>query len=210
MATELMQYSGGALGCNGYLVPGSQGEWVAVDAPEGFAAWVRRTLPENNRLTHLLLTHQHFDHTADAALLQRTTGCRVHAVSACDSSLSLAEHAAMWGIPLPETFSVEKPLGSADSEANWAGLNWRVLPLPGHSADGVAYYLPEQGILFSGDSLFAGSIGRTDLPGGNLDKLLKQLHEKLFSLLPPQTRVYPGHGPSTTLGEELIKNPYIA
>lgn len=210
MTPPVRTYTGGDLQCNGYLVVGVGGECVAIDAPEGFAEWIQRSLPPGECLTHLLLTHQHFDHTADAALLQRTTGCAIHAAFDCDSSLSLAEHAAMWGIPRLEAFSVERPLGKTNSVANWAGLDWRVLPLPGHSTDGMAYYLPEQGILFSGDSLFAGSIGRTDLPGGNLDELLKQLREKLFSSLPPKTRVYPGHGPYTTLGEELINNPYIA
>ena len=189
---------------------GVGGEFAAIDAPEGFAAWVRQALPDGARLTHLLLTHQHFDHTADAAKLQRETGCTIHAVSACDESLSLAKHAAMWGIPVPEAFNVQEPLGNAGGSATWAGLNWRILPLPGHSVDGAAFYLPDAGMLFSGDSLFAGSIGRTDLPGGSLNKLLEQLRKKLFSALPLQTHVFPGHGPSTTLGEELANNPYIA
>lgn len=210
MAPPLQTYTGGDLQCNGYLVAGLHGEFVAIDAPDGFAAWVQKILPDKARLTHLLLTHQHFDHTADAAALQHSTGCMVHAVAAFDEALSLAKHAMMWGIPVPGAFNVEKPLGSAVGSATWAGLNWHILPLPGHSVDGAAYYLPESGILFSGDSLFAGSIGRTDLPGGSMDELLKQLHEKLFLSLPPQTRVYPGHGPSTTIGKELASNPYIA
>ncbi len=210
MKPQIRTYTGGELQCNGYLVTGDGVEYTAIDAPSGFAEWVRRVLPEGGHLTHLLITHQHFDHTADAAQMQRETGCTVHAVSACTPSLSLADQAVKWGIPVPAPFVVAEPLGDKATTAQWGGLNWRIIPLPGHSRDGVAYYLPDAGALFCGDSLFAGSIGRTDLPGGNLGELVSHLRERLFSALPPQTHVFPGHGPSTTLGEELINNPYIA
>lgn len=194
--------------CNGYLLPGKDGEYVAVDAPGGFAAWVQKALPEGARLGHLLLTHQHFDHIQDAAALQDATGCRVHACMPHSIGLTLAEHARDWGIRPPETFRVDDALGEHDSEATWAGLRWRALHVPGHSPDSMVYVLPEQGLLFAGDVLFSGSIGRTDLPGGSMASLVRGIRSKLMSL-PPDTEVYPGHGPATSIQEEALNNPFI-
>lgn len=194
--------------CNGYLLPGIGGEWVAVDAPGGFASWVQSHLPSGARLSHLLLTHQHFDHIEDAHALQAATGCRICACMPYSPSLTLAEHAASWGLPVPPAFRVDEPLGEQDSTATWGGLSWRVLHVPGHSADGMAYALPESGLLFTGDALFSGSIGRTDLPGGNAALLVRHIRTKLLTL-PPGIGVYPGHGPASSVGDELLNNPFI-
>ena len=194
--------------CNGYLLPGKDGEYVAVDAPGGFAAWVQRVLPAGARLGHLLLTHQHFDHIQDAAALQAATGCLVHACKPYSSGLTLGEHALQWGLPLPEPFRVDDALGEKDSSADWAGLHWRALYVPGHATDSMVYALPEQNMLFAGDVLFAGSIGRTDLPGGSMAQLVNGIRSKIMTL-PPDTDIYPGHGPATSAQEEALGNPFI-
>ena len=208
MGMEMKVYSGGELMCNGYLVRGKSGEYVAVDAPDGFADWVQRRLPKGARLGHLLLTHQHFDHIQDAAALQQATGCTVHACCPYNTDLTLAKHAADWGIPAPAAFRVEDPLGSADTKADWAGLRWEALHIPGHSPDSMVYALPEEGVVFAGDVLFAGSIGRTDLPGGSMRDLVLGIRSKVMPY-PPETQVFPGHGPSTTVGDEELNNPFL-
>ena len=208
MATEMMVYTGGALMCNGYLVRGTGGEWLAVDAPAGFAAWAQSRLPEGARLTHLLLTHQHFDHIQDAAALHRATGCSIHAASPYTPELTLAQNARQWGIAPPEEFAVDAPAGGGDTRADWGGLRWEILHIPGHSRDSLVYVLPEEGELFSGDVLFAGSIGRSDFPGGSSADLTRGIRSKILPL-PPQMRVHPGHGPSTTVGDEELNNPFL-
>ena len=208
MAMEMKVYTGGELMCNGYLLECEGGECVAVDAPGGFAEWVKRHLPQGARLAHLLLTHQHFDHIEDAAALQRSTGCSVHACMPYSEGLTLAANAAAWGIPAPEPFRVDAPLGAADTGADWGGLSWQALYIPGHSTDSMVYALPSEGALFAGDVLFEGSIGRSDLPGGSMSRLVRGIRDKILPYA-PDTRVYPGHGPSTTVGEEELNNPFI-
>ena len=208
MAMDMKVYTGGELMCNGYLLVCAGGECVAIDAPAGFADWAVRHIPEGARLTHLLLTHQHFDHIGDAAALQRAVGCTVHACMPYNAALTLADHAAAWGIPTPEAFRTDAPLGAADRDADWAGLRWRVLHVPGHSPDSMVYALPDEGMIFVGDVLFEGSIGRSDLPGGSLSTLVRGIRDKILTYS-PDTRVYPGHGHYTTVGEEELNNPFI-
>ena len=208
MVSELMQYSGGALECNGYLVVGAHGECVAVDAPDGFAEWALAQLSGARRITHLLLTHQHFDHIQDAASLQRATGCLVHAGAAYDPSLTLAQNALAWGLPEPESFVVDAVVPAQDVTLTLAGMPWRALHVPGHAPDSLAWYATECGEVFTGDALFAGSVGRTDFPGGNAQTLQESIRRKILTL-DPHTAVHPGHGPGTSVGEELLNNPFV-
>lgn len=196
------------MGCNAYLIEGTDG-YALVDAPEGVAAWLARTLPEGSRLAHLLITHQHFDHVQDAAAVQERFGCTVHAHSAYSTALTLEEAASGWGIPPVPAFRVDDVLGSSTPRANWAGLEWEIFSIPGHAPDGVAYLLRGEGCVFVGDILFAGSVGRTDFPGGSMAQLVRGIRTHLMPL-DPHTEVFSGHGPSTSIGEELLNNPYIA
>lgn len=196
------------MGCNGYLIEGTEG-YVLVDAPEGVTAWVARNLPEGAQLTHLLITHQHFDHVQEAAAVQQRFGCTVHAHSAYSTALTLEEMAGGRGIPPVSAFRVDDAFGSGLSRADWAGLEWEVFSIPGHAPDGVAYLLKDEGCVFVGDILFAGSVGRTDFPGGSMAQLVRGIRNHLANL-DPYTEVFSGHGPSTSIGEELLNNPYIA
>lgn len=209
MVNDVRMYSGGPVMCNGYLVKGIDG-YVAIDAPEGFADWVLAGLPEGAQIRHLLLTHQHFDHVQDAARLRELTGCTIHAHSAYSTSLTLEDLAVRsWGLPLRVTpFTVDDVIGGQRTEETWAGMAWRIYHIPGHSPDGLVYELPEAGMLLTGDVLFAGSIGRTDFPGGNFSTLVDGIREKLAPLN-PHLRIGSGHGPVSTLQEELINNPYL-
>ena len=205
---EMKAYTGGELMCHGYLVIGEGGECVAIDAPGGFAAWALRQLPAGARLSHLLLTHQHFDHIQDAAALQQATGCAIHACMPYNEELTLARQAISWGLEPPAAFRVDDALGAHDSAADWAGLRWELLHIPGHAADGMVYALPDEMMLFAGDVLFEGSIGRTDMPGGSMAQLVSGIRSKIMTR-PPETLVHPGHGPSTSVGEEELNNPFI-
>jgi glyoxylase-like metal-dependent hydrolase (beta-lactamase superfamily II) len=103
----------------------------------------------------------------------------------------------------PEDFSLEE-----HSVIEQAGLKLLVLHTPGHTPGGISLYAQDQGIIFVGDTLFAGSIGRTDFPGGSMSQLLNSVREKLFTL-PGETKVYPGHGPATTIAQEKAHNPFF-
>lgn len=208
MSRKIQVYTGGSVGCNGYLIEAADACYVAVDAPLGMADWVIRHLPEGATLGHLLLTHQHFDHVEGAAELQQRTGCRIHAVAPYSKTLTLEEAAGAWGLPPVAPYEVNDVLGTAPRQADWGGLEWEILPIAGHATDGAAYYLPGDDELFVGDILFAGSVGRTDFPGGSMSVLVRGIREHLLPL-PPHTTVNSGHGPSTTIGEEQLNNPYI-
>ncbi len=207
MAVDIQKYTGGPVACNAYLIRGGEG-YVAVDAPLGFADWVQKRLPQGETLTALLLTHQHFDHVQDAARLQERTGCRICAHSAFCPDLTLAAAAHAWGITPPAPFRVDEAFGAHRNAAGWGGLNWQLYAIAGHAPDGMAYGLAEEGCLFAGDILFAGSIGRTDFPGGSHATLVRGIRDKLLGL-PPATIVHSGHGPSTSIQEELLNNPYL-
>lgn len=195
------------MGCNGYLLETAEC-CLAVDAPQGFARWVQRHLPQGKRLAHLLVTHQHFDHVQDAAQLQEDTGCTVHAAAPYSDALTLGENLRHWGIDPVAPFRVDAPFAPGCPTLELDGLECRALHIPGHSTDGAAYYFPALQSAYVGDILFAGSIGRTDFPGGSLARLVAGIREHLATL-PPDTELLCGHGPSTSVQEEMLNNPYL-
>jgi glyoxylase-like metal-dependent hydrolase (beta-lactamase superfamily II) len=123
---------------------------------------------------------------------------------------------ATWlGIPTPTVSNPDDTLDDgkliaigASPELSQKGLTGSILHTPGHTEGSVCLYLPDQTLLLAGDTLFAGSVGRTDLPGGNTSKLLHSIHERLLTL-PDEVTVIPGHGPRTTIGSERASNPFL-
>lgn len=196
-------FTGGSVSTNGYLLESDQGLLI-IDAPEGIAEVVRASgLPP----LALLLTHQHFDHVEDAAELARM-GAAIHAFAQWHPDLILDVAARRWGLPIKvEPYTVDHLLEGRNA-LSLGGFHFSLLPVPGHSPDSLVFHLPEHALAFGGDTLFAGSIGRTDLPGGRHGQLLEGIREKLFTL-PPETRILPGHGPATSIGQELTSNPYL-
>lgn len=200
---KISLYTGGFVQTNGYLIETPDGN-LLIDAPDGIADWAAR---RGVRVDDVLLTHQHYDHVTDAAAL-REAGARLHAFADYSTDLTLESAARAWGMPISVTpyeidrcFDMEAPL-------RIAGLEFSLAHIPGHASDSVTFHLADQGIVFSGDTLFAGSIGRTDLPGGSTKQLLDGIDRHLMAL-PPETKVFPGHGPATTIGEESEGNPYL-
>lgn len=195
---DIQIHVGGFLQTNGYLV--TIGDvCFAVDAPQDMAAFVKES---RKTPTHLLLTHQHFDHTMDAAALE-TSGLELIAERDFDSSITISETAIKWGLPgsVPE-FSVEKQIQSG--RFNIGEVVVEVRSVPGHSPDSIVFYLPDYGVCFSGDTVFRAGIGRSDLPGGDPVLLENAIREQLFTL-PSGTRLLPGHGPDTTVGTEAAR-----
>ena len=161
------------------------------------------------RLKYVLLTHAHIDHVFGAELIREKYEVPVLANKG-DVTLGqmCALQAKMFHLPI-EVGEIEfDRFIDAGTMLNLGEERIEVIETPGHSPGGVCYYVPASGFLLTGDTLFRGSIGRTDLPGGSMYILVDSIRRKLM-LLPRDTVVYPGHGPSTTIGEEASQNPYI-
>lgn len=202
-------YTGGAVAGNGYLFKTGENTYIAIDAPEGFADWIKSKNPKAV-ITDLLITHQHFDHVQDAARMKEVFGCAIHAGAAYSDQLSLVDMAGKeWNMDIEvPPYEVDDLIDDNKKAATWGGLIWHLYHVPGHSPDSIVYQLPDEDILFSGDTIFAGSIGRTDLPGGNTKLLLKGLENTILSQ-PLSTTIFPGHGPYTTVRNEKQTNPYL-
>jgi len=206
MALDVTRLELGPIGTNCYLVraPGAQ-DAVVVD-PGDDAAEIRLELARRGaRCAAILITHGHWDHLGAVAFLAEGTGAPVHMAE--DESV-LLEHVNDYvppGVSLrPYTPEV---LLAGDETLELAGLTFETLRVPGHSPAHLAYAV--DGALFSGDVLFQGSVGRADLPGADWDVLLASI-ARLAQRFPPETVVYPGHGPATTIGAELETNPFLA
>lgn len=198
---KISTYTGGMVQTNGYLVETLDGNYL-VDAPEGICEWLRS---KGVRVDALYLTHQHYDHVEDVAVLQNC-GVRVYAWAAYSKELTLETYGASWGMPEVEPYRVDELM--KEGEGDGFGSTVWVSHVPGHSPDSITFHLKDAGVVFVGDALFSGSIGRCDLPGGDFDMLISGIKDKLL-VLPDETRVLPGHGPSTTIGREKNSNGYI-
>lgn len=197
----------GPLATNCYVVrtDSAATEAVVVD-PSGSAAEIRLALASTGaRCAAILVTHGHFDHILGLADLAEGTGAPVYAPTEERVLLEHPEPYTPAGIVLrPWTPRV---LLEGGEHLELAGVHFDVLSVPGHSPGHLAY--ATDGEVLSGDVLFSGSVGRTDLPGGDWGTLLESIRG-LLRALPPETRVHPGHGPPTTLGAELASNPFLA
>ena len=206
MSLDVTQLPLGPIDTNCYLVrrPGAA-EAVVVD-PSGSAAEIRLELAERGaRCVAILITHGHWDHLGGVADLAEGTSAPVHMAEVERDLLERPGDFTPPGV-LVRSHIPDVPL-RGDETLELAGITFDTIAVPGHSPGHVAY--AADGCLFSGDVLFAGSVGRTDLPGADWDTLLVSI-TTLIDRLPPDTVVYPGHGPATTLGQELATNPFLA
>ncbi len=194
----------GPLETNCYLLVEGP-EAVAVD-PGGDPAAVVDFLKRNGlRLEAILNTHLHFDHVMGNAALAGATGAPIYL---CKDDLFLLDAASgsRFGLPATEPFAYKN---LEAGETTFLGLRCQVIHTPGHSPGSLSFYFPDQGALFSGDVLFYRDTGRSDLPGGSRPVLENEtIRGKLYKL-PDETVVYPGHGPTTTIGVEKVENHWV-
>ena len=195
---------------NAYLT-GADGSNIAVliDAPpECFETVTNILEAENRRLAAVLITHPHFDHTLDASRFSK-------------NGIPIFAHPdAVEGIMNPETLGlIPTPQGgfqgarvmkeiSGGEKLNLAGMDISILEVPGHSDGSLAFFIPAYNACFPGDVIFQGSIGRTDLPGGDFNILAESIKKAIYTL-EDSIVLYPGHGPLTTVGSEKTSNPYV-
>ena len=207
MSLAVDRYELGPIATNCYVVRTSDeaSDAVVID-PGGDAAELGRELERLGvTCAGILITHGHWDHLGGVADLADATGAPVYMAAEERIALERINDFAPAELPLrPYTPDV---LLEGDETLDLAGISFQTLRVPGHSPAHLAYYA--DGCLFSGDVLFAGSVGRTDLPFGDWDTLVASIR-LLADRFPPETVVYSGHGPETTLGDELARNPFLA
>ena len=209
MALEILAHHVvGPLQCNCYIVGDRASKEAIVIDPGDDADAIATSLAEQElRVTAIIATHAHFDHIVAAGRLREVTGAPFYLHKADNPILDwMQESGRMFlGIELPAPPDVDRD--APEGEIIVAGTaQLEVLHTPGHSPGSIS--LISEGAIFSGDTLFAGSVGRTDLPGGDSQALVDAVKTKLYRF-EEDLPVYPGHGPSTTLGEEKRFNPFV-
>ncbi len=200
----------GLLQCNCSILGDSEtGEAIVVDPGDDVARILKLLARHKLKLKQIIITHAHIDHVGAAAALRRATGAPVYLNQKDLALLGMMDWQAQFlGVPMPET---EAPDADAANGLIVAAGNWRgeVLETPGHSQGSICLYFAPESLLLAGDTLFAGGIGRTDLPGGDQAQIMRSIAGTLMEL-PEATIVVPGHGPETTIGDEREFNPFLA
>jgi glyoxylase-like metal-dependent hydrolase (beta-lactamase superfamily II) len=199
---QILTFTGGIFDTNGFYLEDSG---LLIDAPQGIANWLAK---QGKKVTALLLTHGHIDHIQDAAQLQREHGCAIfyHA----DGLKMLTERDFFKSFGFGLEVDPITPGTLLDETPSWTcgGHEFEVLLVPGHCPGSLCFLEKKERTLFGGDVLFAGGVGRWDLPGGDRDLLFTGIKTKLFPL-GDDVKVLPGHGPATTIGHEQKTNPYL-
>lgn len=198
------------LGCN-CTVLGDAGEGIVVD-PGGDIPKIVATLEKHGlTLKQIVITHAHFDHIAAAGVLKELTGAPI-VYNQLDLPLAamLSDQPRWVGLqlPLPEKAPTPDADAADGTKVSFGGVEATLLHTPGHTPGSVVLHVPSEKLLLAGDTLFAGSIGRTDFPGGDTRAMMRSLHEVLMKL-PEETLVVPGHGECTTIGQEAESNPFL-
>ncbi len=200
----------GMLACNcSILGDESSGEAVVIDPGDNIEEIQQVLAKHHLRVKCIIATHAHIDHVGGIEGLKRSTGAPVM-MHPSDLPLykNLAVQADWLGVPAPGITDVDQLLKEGDS-LRCGGLILEVLHTPGHSPGSLSLHLPgEHQRILSGDTLFQGSIGRTDLWGGSMPEILRSIRSRLL-IFPDHIPVYPGHGPATTIGEERETNPFL-
>lgn len=195
-----------------YVVSNQSGECVVID-PGCYLPAEREQLSDYLRSNNLLpkqiwITHTHLDHIFGVKYLKDKYSIPIYAHLEAPSQIKLHPLVSqMYGIPFEPCPMPDLLLSHADT-VTIGDDSFQVMYCPGHSTDSVVFYHAQQEMLFSGDVIFAGGIGRTDLPGGDYDTLMASIRNQILPL-PPQTKLYPGHGFDSTIEQEKLSNPFI-
>ena len=199
----------GRLQCNCSVVGDEASrEAIVIDPGDDLDEILALIEKHHLQVKQIVITHAHIDHVGGAMKLRALTGAPILLNQNDYALLKMLDVQATWiGMATPGKVEVDQTLGQADV-VKAGSLEGQVLHTPGHTEGSICLYFPAEKRLIAGDTLFAGSIGRTDLPGGSFEKILDSLHDRVLAL-PDETVVVPGHGPLTTIGEERASNPFL-
>ena len=199
----------GPLQCNCSIIGGeTTREAMVIDPGDDIGNVLALIQKHNLQVKRIVITHAHIDHVGGAMKLRAATGAPILLNHNDYTLLKMLDLQAAWiGMESPGKVEIDHSLGESD-KVEAGALLANVMHTPGHTEGSICLYFPAQKKLIAGDTLFAGSIGRTDLPGGSFDKIISSLQEKLLAL-PDETIVVPGHGRLTTIGAERDSNPFL-
>src|SRR5579863_7459977 len=200
----------GPLQCNCSIIGDETTHEAMVIDPgddiEDIQAVIRK---HNLQVKQIVITHAHIDHVGGAMKLRAATGAPILLNQNDYALLKMLDVQAAWiGVPTPGKVEIDRSVQSGET-ISAGSLTAHILHTPGHTEGSICLYFPAEKKLIAGDTLFAGSIGRTDLPGGSMQKIMRSLHDTVLTL-PDDTVVIPGHGPLTTIGEERENNPFLS
>jgi len=199
----------GPLQCNCSIVGDENSrEAMVIDPGDDIDAVMEIVARHQLQVKQIVVTHAHIDHVGGAMKLKQLTGAPILLNQNDSDLLRMMDTQAAWlGMRPPGKVAIDQSITSGDTVKAGA-VEGQVLYTPGHTEGSICLYFEAEKRLFAGDTLFAGSIGRTDLPGGSYDKIIHSLHESVLTL-PDETVVVPGHGSLTTIGEERETNPFL-
>ena len=199
----------GPLQCNCSIIGDEQTrEAIVIDPGDDIAEVLAIVQKHQLQVKQIVITHAHIDHVGGATKLREATGAAILLNHNDYTLLKMLDLQAAWlGMKAPGKVDIDHSVAQSDN-VQAGSLLANVLHTPGHTEGSICLYFPAEQKLIAGDTLFAGSIGRTDLPGGSFEKIISSLHEKVLAL-PDETIVVPGHGPLTTIGEERESNPFL-
>jgi hydroxyacylglutathione hydrolase len=199
----------GPLQCNCSIIGDeTTHEAMVIDPGDDIADILALIGKHNLQVKQIVITHAHIDHVGGAMKLRAATGARILLNQNDSALLKMLDLQAAWlGMATPGKVEIDHSVGESDKVEAGPFLA-QVMDTPGHTEGSICLYFPAEKKLIAGDTLFAGSIGRTDLPGGSFDKIIRSLREKVLAL-PDDTVVVPGHGPLTSIGEERESNPFL-
>jgi glyoxylase-like metal-dependent hydrolase (beta-lactamase superfamily II) len=199
----------GPLQCNCSVIGDEKThEAMVIDPGDQIEGILEILRQEKLTLKQIVITHAHIDHVGGAMKLKVATGAPILMNQNDYALLKMLDMQAAWvGMRPPGDVQVDEAIGQG-RVLKIGDISSNVIHTPGHTEGSICLYFPTEKKLIAGDTLFAGSIGRTDLPGGSMDKIMRSLHTQVLAL-PDETEVIPGHGPMTTIGEERETNPFL-
>ncbi|HSK44761.1 MAG TPA: MBL fold metallo-hydrolase [Candidatus Binatia bacterium] len=199
----------GPLQCNCSVIGDEKTrEAMVIDPGDQIEGILEILRQEKLTLKQIVITHAHIDHVGGAMKLKAATGAPILMNQNDHALLKMLDMQAAWvGMKPPGDVQVDEAIGQGHV-LKIGEISSNVIHTPGHTEGSICLYFPAEKKLIAGDTLFAGSIGRTDLPGGSMDKIMRSLHTQVLAL-PNETEVVPGHGPVTTIGEERETNPFL-